>query len=139
VTRVDFHTNVTDKLGYACRLARKAYQAGQPVVVLAEPAVLKAFDERLWTFAPLEFVPHCMADSALAAQTPVVLTATLEDKLPHHQVLMNLGSTLPASFASFERLLEIVGTDAQELQAGRERYRFYRDRGYPLANHSQDA
>jgi DNA polymerase-3 subunit chi len=74
-----------------------------------------------------------------AAQTPVVLTASLEDKLPHHQVLMNLGSTLPGSFASFERLLEIVGTDAQELQAGRERYRFYRDRGYPLVNHSQDA
>jgi DNA polymerase III subunit chi len=139
VTRVDFHTNVADKLGYACRLARKAYMAGQPVVVLAEPAVLKAFDERLWTFAPLEFVPHCMADSALAAQTPVVLTSTLEGKLPHHQVLMNLGEAMPASFASFERLLEIVGNDAQELQAGRERYRFYRDRGYPLANHKQDA
>ncbi|HTJ95344.1 MAG TPA: DNA polymerase III subunit chi, partial [Pararobbsia sp.] len=88
MTRVDFHTNVADKLGYACRLARKAYLAGQPVVVLGEPAVLKAFDERLWSFSPLEFVPHCMADSALAAQTPVVLTATLENALPHHQVLM---------------------------------------------------
>ncbi len=139
MTRVDFHTNVADKLGYACRLARKAYLAGQPVVVLAEPAVLKAFDERLWTFAPLEFVPHCMVDSALATQTPVVLTSTLEAKLPHHQVLLNLGQALPASFASFERLLEIVGIDAPELQAGRERYRFYRDRGYPLANHKQDA
>ncbi|RKP56705.1 DNA polymerase III subunit chi [Pararobbsia silviterrae] len=139
MTRVDFHTNVADKLGYACRLARKAYLAGQPVVVLAEPSELRAFDERLWTFAPLEFVPHCMADNALAAQTPVVLTSTLEGKLPHHQVLMNLGQTLPANFASFERLLEIVGGDAQELHAGRERYRFYRDRGYPLANHKQDA
>ena len=138
MTRVDFHTNVADKLGYACRLARKAYLAGQPLVVLAEPAVLQAFDERLWTFAPLEFVPHCMADSALAAQTPVVLSASL-DAAPHHQVLMNLGHALPPSFASFERLLELVGTDAQELQAGRERYRFYRDRGYPLANHKQDA
>lgn len=139
MTRVDFHTNVADKLGYACRLARKAYMAGQPVVVLAEPAVLKAFDERLWTFAPLEFVPHCLVDSALAAQTPVVLTSTLDTKLHHHQVLMNLDASLPANFASFERLLEIVGTDANELQAGRERYRFYRDRGYPLANHKQDA
>jgi DNA polymerase-3 subunit chi len=138
VTRVDFHTNVADKLGYACRLARKAYLAGQPLVVLGEPAVLRAFDERLWTFAPLEFVPHCLADSALAAQTPVVLCASL-DAAPHHQVLMNLGHALPASFASFERLLELVGTDAEELQAGRERYRFYRDRGYPLANHKQDA
>jgi DNA polymerase III subunit chi len=138
VTRVDFHTNVADKLGYACRLARKAYLAGQPLVVLGEPEVLRAFDERLWTFAPLEFVPHCMAGSALAAQTPVVLCESL-DSTPHHQVLMNLGHALPASFASFERLLELVGTDAQELQAGRERYRFYRERGYPLANHKQDA
>ncbi|HTJ95450.1 MAG TPA: DNA polymerase III subunit chi, partial [Pararobbsia sp.] len=45
----------------------------------------------------------------------------------------------PPGFASFERLLEIVGNEADELQAGRERYRFYRDRGYPLANRKQDA
>ena len=35
MTRVDFHTNVPDKLAYACRLARKAYMAGNKIVVLA--------------------------------------------------------------------------------------------------------
>jgi DNA polymerase III subunit chi len=138
MTRIDFHTNVGDSLLYACRLVRKAYLAEQPLVVLAEPARLRAFDERLWTFSPLDFVPHCMADSALAGDTPVVLTADL-DRAPHHQVLLNLGAAVPPQFARFERLLEVIGNAQDELIAGRERYRFYRDRGYALNNYKQGA
>ena len=136
MTRIDFHSNVGDSLLYACRLIRKAYQAGQPTIVLAEPARLRAFDEQLWTFSPLDFVPHCMAGTPLAAQTPIVLTTNLDD-VPHHQVLLNLGATVPAQFARFERLLEVVGNAHDELVAGRERYRFYRDRGYALNNYKQ--
>ncbi len=136
MTRIDFHSNVGDALQYACRLLRKAYQAGQPTVVLADAARLRVFDEQLWTFSPLDFVPHCMAGSALAAATPIVLTADLDDA-PHHQVLLNLGAGVPAQFARFERLLEVVGNAPDELAAGRERYRFYRDRGYPLNNYKQ--
>jgi DNA polymerase III subunit chi len=136
MTRIDFHSNVGDSLLYACRLIRKAYLAGQPTIVVAEPERLRAFDEQLWTFSPLDFVPHCMAGSPLAAQTPIVLTTNLDD-VPHHQVLLNLGATVPAQFARFERLLEVVGNAHEELVAGRERYRFYRDRGYALNNYKQ--
>src|SRR5207245_1364862 len=83
------HTNVGDPLAYACRLARKAYASGRSLVVLAQSERLAAFDEQLWTFAPLEFVPHCMAKSPLAQDTPLVLASDLDD-LPHHQVLVNL-------------------------------------------------
>ncbi|SAL01320.1 DNA polymerase III subunit chi [Caballeronia calidae] len=136
MTRIDFHTNVGDPLAYACRLARKAYLSGQPVVVLAEPKRLAAFDEQLWTFQPLEFVPHCMAKSPLAEDTPVVLTSNL-DEAPYHHVLVNIGAPVPGQFARFERLIEIVGSDADELAAGRERFRFYRDRGYVIDLHNQ--
>ncbi|MEX3956956.1 DNA polymerase III subunit chi [Trinickia sp. EG282A] len=136
MTRIDFHTNVGDSLLYACRLVRKAYLADQPVIVVADRARLAAFDERLWTFSPLDFVPHCMADSGLAARTPVVLMADL-DEAPHHQVLLNLGAAVPPQFARFERLLEVVGDGDDELAAGRARYRFYRDRGYALNNYKQ--
>ncbi|PTB19517.1 DNA polymerase III subunit chi [Trinickia symbiotica] len=136
MTRIDFYTNVGDSLLYACRLVRKAYLAGQPVIVLADRPRLAAFDERLWTFSPLDFVPHCMADNGLAARTPVVLTADL-DEAPHHQVLLNLGAAVPPQFARFERLLEVVGDGDDELAAGRARYRFYRDRGYALNNYKQ--
>ncbi|MBB3258915.1 DNA polymerase-3 subunit chi [Paraburkholderia bannensis] len=136
MTRIDFHTNVGDALLYACRLVRKAYLADQQVVVLAEPARLRTFDELLWTFSPLEFVPHCMADNAEAVQTPIVLTADLE-RAPHHRVLLNLGAAVPPQFARFERLLEVIGDAPEELASGRERYRFYRDRGYTLNNYRQ--
>lgn len=136
MTRIDFHSNVGDSLLYACRLIRKAYQAGQPTIVIAEPARLRAFDEQLWTFSALDFVPHCMAGTPLAAQTPIVLTTNLDD-VPHHQVLLNLGASVPPQFARFERLLEVVGNAQDELLAGRERYRFYRDRGYALNNYKQ--
>jgi len=136
MTRIDFHSNVGDSLLYACRLARKAYQAGQPTIVVAEPERLRAFDEQLWTFSALDFVPHCMAGTPLAAQTPIVLATNL-DEVPHHQVLLNLGASVPAQFARFERLLEVVGNAHDELIAGRERYRFYRDRGYALNNYKQ--
>jgi DNA polymerase-3 subunit chi len=138
MTRVDFHSNVGDLLTYACRLARKAFLAGQPLLVLAEAPILRGFDERLWTFAPLEFIPHCMIDSPLAAATPVVLASELTDA-PHHRILMNLTPAVPGHFARFERLLEVVGSAPEQLVAGRERYRFYRDRGYPLNLYKQDA
>jgi DNA polymerase III subunit chi len=77
-----------------------------------------------------------MAGSPLAKDTPVVLAADL-DAAPHHKILVNLGMTVPPQFARFERLLEVVGNEDEELAAGRERYRFYRDRGYALNNYNQ--
>ena len=99
-------------------------------------ARLRALDERLWTFSPLDFIPHCGVDSEHAAGTPIVLAADL-DRAPHHHVLLNLGAAVPAQFARFERLLEVVGNAPDELAAGRDRYRFYRDRGYALNNYKQ--
>ena len=131
MTRIDFHVNAPDPTGYGCRLVRKIYRAGQHVVVCCgDPARLKAFDEALWTFSAHDFVPHVMAGDALAAETPVLLTAS-PDGLPWHDVLVNLGDDLPEGFARFERLVEVVGTGATD--RGRERYRFYRDRGYPMS------
>jgi DNA polymerase-3 subunit chi len=77
-----------------------------------------------------------MAGSPLAKDTPVVLAANLDDA-PHHRILINLGQSVPVQFARFERLIEVVGDDEEELAAGRQRFRFYRDRGYALNMHKQ--
>jgi DNA polymerase-3 subunit chi len=135
MTRIDFHVNAPDKLAYGCRLVRKIYRAGQQVVVCCEdPARLAAFDRELWTFSPQDFVPHVIADDRLASETPVLL-ATSADGLPRREVLVNLGDATPQGFASFDRLIEVVGADDPDRGLGRERWRFYRDRGYPLETH----
>jgi DNA polymerase III subunit chi len=138
MTRIDFHTHVGDALEYACRLLRKVHAAGQQVVVTADAARLRALDERLWTFEALAFIPHCGLDSPQAAHTPVIFATELE-RAPHHHVLLNLGPAVPPQFARFDRLLEVVGDAPDELAAGRERYRFYRDRGYTLNTHRPGA
>jgi DNA polymerase-3 subunit chi len=75
-----------------------------------------------------------MADNMLAAQTPVILSGSDTADLPHHQILVNLSTAAPAHFARFERLFEIVSSEDADKSAGRERYRFYQQRGYPLTH-----
>ena len=48
-------------------------------------------------------------------------------------VLVNLHAEPPPFFSRFERLAEIVGVD--DVPAGRERFRFYRERGYEMRTH----
>jgi DNA polymerase-3 subunit chi len=51
-------------------------------------------------------------------------------------VLVNLHSQPPPFFARFARLVEIVGADDEGIAAGRERWRYYKSRGYELRQHS---
>jgi len=135
MTRVDFPSKVPDKITYACRLVRKARAADMKVVVFAaDAAQMRALDDAMWTFSEQDFLPHVMAGDELAAVTPVILTHDAGQALPHHQVLINLSRETPAHFARFERLFEIVSTDESDLLAGRERYRQYQQRGYPLTH-----
>lgn len=135
MTRIDFHSDVSDKIAYACRLVRKARTANCQVVVLAaDNRQLAALDEALWTFSEQDFLPHVAAGDPLAPQTPIILTASDDVELPHRQVLINLSDATPAHFASFERMFEIVSNDEADKAAGRERYRFYHQRGYPLTH-----
>jgi DNA polymerase-3 subunit chi len=135
MTRIDFHSNIPDKAMYACRLVRKARVNQCKIVVLAaDRQQLATLDEALWTFSEQDFLPHVTADNALASQTPIVLAASEDVELPHHQVLINLSGTTPRHFARFERMFEIVSTDEADIAASRERYRFYKTRGYPLTH-----
>lgn len=139
MTRVDFHFNVPDKIDYGCRLIRKIRKAGQRAVVYCDDlARLQQFDDALWSFAALEFIPHVMASDPLAAQTPVLLTDTATE-LPHHDVLVNLGTGLPQFFTRFERLVEVVGAEPEDRAQARSRFRYYKDRGYALSTHEVGA
>ena len=132
MTRIDFYRYAQDKLHFACRLASIAYDKASRVVVYSpDRGRLADFDRALWTFQATRFVPHCFVDSPAAAETPVIL-ATSGDALPHHDVLLNLSDEWPPFFASFERLLEIVGADDDDKVRARSRYAFYKERGYEI-------
>ena len=151
MARIDFHSNVADKLEYACRLARKIWSAtpeGQPVrnvVMVGEAADLKKLDELLWTFSSADFLPHCFIDDEAATETPIVLTDDFASpalsNLPHADVMIHLGMRMPqdvaALVARFPRIVEVVTVNEAERLAGRERYKAYRDLGHELHNFDQ--
>lgn len=135
MTKIEFRTDIADKITYTCRWVRKALSLSPtPKIVLYanDRALLTRLDEALWTFSDKDFLPHAMANDPRAARAPVILTDNDTAELPHYQVLVNLSSDIPSCFAQFERLLEIVSTDQADTEAARQRYAHYRQRGYTL-------
>jgi DNA polymerase-3 subunit chi len=133
MTGIEFHYGAPDKLAYTCRMLRKAAAKGAKVVVTAEPEFLRDLDTALWTFSALEFVPHCAAGApeAVLRATPIVLAAS-PGAAAHHQVLVNLGASVPDAFERFERLIEVVSLDEEDRLRARSRWKHYKGRGYEL-------
>jgi DNA polymerase-3 subunit chi len=132
VTKVDFYTGSEDKLRTACQLSHKAMQNGVRVVLSAPDAsTTEALDKLLWQYPATAFIPHSRSDAAESEEMPVVLNSGSE-RFPHHDLLISLHNECVPFFSRFERVIEIVGTDADDSKLGRERYKFYKDRGYEL-------
>jgi DNA polymerase III subunit chi len=135
MTSIDFYFNAEDRLQVACRLAAKAASQNTRMVIYAPDGdTASRIDKLLWTWQALAFVPHCAPHDTIAAETPIVIAAG-EETPEGFGVLLNLASQAPPHFERFERLLELVGRDDEEKQAGRGRYRYYRDRGYKITDH----
>ena len=136
MTTIDFYTHVPDRLEVAARIIAKAHAAHGSVRVLTpDAAMTDALDRRLWLLPPTGFLPHCRTDSPMAAETPIWIGHSLEHD-GAAAVLVNLHASPPPFFSRFERLAEIVGTDAEDVAAGRERWKFYKERGYELRSHN---
>jgi DNA polymerase-3 subunit chi len=136
VTTIDFYTHCADPLAIALRLVAKAWaQHGSVRVLTAGEALTAEIDARLWRTPPTGFLPHCRLASPLAAETPIIVDHALEHEGPA-AVLINLHPKPPPFFPRFERLVEIVGSDGEDRAAGRERWRYYKERGYALRSHS---
>ena len=132
MTKIDFYTGSTDKLRTACQLSHKAMQSGVRTIISAhDAAVADALDKLLWHYPPTAFIPHCRTDAAGAGQMNVLLSHG-SDRFPHHDLLISLHGECMPFFSRFERVIEIVGSDAEDSRLGRERFKFYRDRGYEL-------
>jgi DNA polymerase III subunit chi len=132
VTKVDFYTGSKDKLRTACQLSHKAMQNGvRTVISLPDAATSESLDKLLWHYPATAFIPHCLCNAEEAEQMPVVLNHGGE-KFPHHDLLISLHNECVPFFSRFERVFEIISADEEDSRLGRERFKFYRDRGYEL-------
>ncbi|HSH28495.1 MAG TPA: DNA polymerase III subunit chi [Thiohalobacter sp.] len=139
MTRIDFYilprTGEREQTLFACKLAEKAWRQDYRIFIhTSSGAAARELDELLWTFRAGSFLPHGLAEDADPATTPILVG---HDREPaeHTDLLINLAPQVPAFFSRCMRLAEIVDQEAGRLAGGRERYRFYQERGYPLHSH----
>ena len=130
MTRILFLHGAPDRLAAAARWVAEAWAECRPVVVYAPHGDAgERLDRILWTQGATGFVPHCRADSPLAAETPVLIAANL-DQVTQDQCLVNLSDDIPPGFSRFGEVVEVVSQDDAVRHPARERFKFYRERGY---------
>jgi DNA polymerase III subunit chi len=133
-----FHFNAPSKVGYSCKLLRKATLSGARVAVLATPDVLARLDMELWTFSPLDFVAHVRAPCTpeVLHRTPVVLCEALDQaRGAGYSVLVNLLPAVPDGFEQFDRVIEVVTQDDADRLSARARWKHYNELGYEITRH----
>jgi len=139
MARIDFAFGASDRLRAACDAAYKHYRkGGRLVVYCTDQTLLERFDLMLWGFEATAFVPHVLADDALAPQTPVWLSSKpiQPPAGPGPAVwLLNLDEDCAPGAEHYERVLEIVPQDEASVQAGRKRWRQYKSQGHDLHAH----
>lgn len=141
MTRIDFYVLESDnplaRARTACRLAEKAYGQGLKIYIhTGSEAASRSLDDLLWTFRAGSFLPHALSsDLAREAELPPILIGHSPEPAGHSDVLINLAGSVPLFFGRFERVAEVIDQDQADLAQARERYKFYRERGYTLHSH----
>ncbi len=139
MTRIDYYTNAADRFLVARKLAVKAFNAGKHTLLFTRDAAqTRELDAGFWTSSILSFIPHVHCSHALASKTPILIgdDPTL---LVKADVLINLAAEVPECFARFDRMLEIVSEHDTDKALARNRYRFYKERGYAIDVHDLKA
>src|SRR5574337_1370985 len=137
MTQIDFYVlpdaTPRGRALFVCRLAEKVFKRGQrSFVQLATENEARELDELMWTFHDRSFLPHALA--AAGDDVPVLLGCGAEPA-GDWDLLINLTAAVPAFFSRFARVAEVVDAAPEIRALGRERFRFYKDRGYAVETH----
>lgn len=114
-------------------LAEAAWERGRKLLVHCESAArARELDETLWTLRQESFVPHehvPPGDRPRDPEARVVLVDGEHDPIGA-EVLVQDGPTSPDFAGRYGWVIDFVDhRDAERLQASRERFRAWRDRG----------
>ncbi len=138
MTRVEFYVLKRGAEGshraLACRIAEKAYVQGRRIYIHTEDAAQAAeMDALLWSFRAGSFVPHRCVEAGSGEEPVLIGHGDAPEVDP--DVLINLAAEVPLFFSRFQRVAELVEPGESQRLRARERFRFYRERGYELATH----
>lgn len=136
MTSVQFYLiktdNASDQFTYALQLALQQLARGKHLHIHTASAqgtqqMQKLFVGKLSHGQDRLTIDHQAIDCA-----PMPVKQSGHEPETRRDVLLNLSAEVPHFFSSFESTLEVICTDSAGKDTGRERYRYYKSRGYPL-------
>lgn len=115
-------------------------------LLVGDESNARKLDELLWTFSQNSFIPHRLVwtqDGSPAEEAVFIGCGEHAESVDFEtsaergwDLIINLADEVPECFGRYTRLAEVVDADPSRRERGRERYRFYRDRGYELKTHT---
>ena len=127
-------------------MARKLYY--EKVISAKQPLVIRCKDQShceevsysIQNFSKKDFLPCAQFSDKSADLFPIILSTVSEIPLWADDiiVLLNLDTKIEMTFSSYCRVIEIVDQTELNRQKGRERYKYYKERGYEIFGHRVD-
>ena len=137
MTRIVFYSNLADKQITLANLVQQALEKRNQVTIFASSEqTASQINSALWQVGASSFLPNVLATHAYATATPV-LVDWQEKSLFQDDILINLTQQQLTAFSRFRQLIELVSNDEADKVAARQRYKFYRDRGYEIKHIDQ--
>lgn len=141
MTRIDFYVqNRANQIAHEhliCKITEKAWQNQHAIFLLcSNTEQVDRFDELLWTFSETSFIPHSpICDGDGDGGGKVVILSSERKMLRNYEVLINLTTDVPEHAGKFVRVIESTGYNEAMREDARKKYKYYKDRGYPIFTH----
>lgn len=140
MTKVDFYilgrVDEHSRFVLACKLAEKAWRLKNRIHIhAASKAQAEKLDEMLWTFRDGSFVPHDLASHNGDSPITIGYEDRANDSTTGRDLLITLCDEIPTLTESFPRVAELVTSDENSRQMGRQRFAQYRDQGHTMETH----
>jgi DNA polymerase-3 subunit chi len=140
MTDIRFYYMQQKKLEQALpEILGKALERQQRVIVKAGSTErLETLNTSLWTYDPASFLPHGMTKDGHESEQPVWLTTGDENPNQATVLVLTDGASSDA-VGKFDLCCELFdGNDAGAVDAARERWKLYKEKGYGVTYFQQD-
>jgi DNA polymerase-3 subunit chi len=103
------------------------------VVRFADDKEVQHFNEHFWTYNPESFLPHGAASNGNDTYQPIYLTAKAENPNGADMLVLCNQQTVPDNIAEFSLCCDFLnGQDDKSVEAGRDRWKAYKQAGYAV-------
>lgn len=113
-------------------LLTKAINKGN-IIIKTHKSCVERLNEHLWSYRPDSFLPHGTAKDGNSEQQPIYITD--QDENPNQaKILILTHASTTENYSDYDLCCEMLnGQNSEEVQAGRSRWKEYKEQGFNIS------